>query len=148
MQDHSELREDVLCVKCGYNLRTLSNLGKCPECGEAVQVTLSSLEAHPRPPVIWALVFTAIPIVSAYSLTLNLANVFWFFDESKFYSFVYITIPVCALISMILGVSSISCWKSALPIQRVLIVLAMILSSVELIACLVYGYMFVTFRGC
>jgi hypothetical protein len=30
------LAEDLPCVNCGYNLRTLSLMGVCPECGIAV----------------------------------------------------------------------------------------------------------------
>ena len=29
------------CVCCGYNLRTLPSAGRCPECGSAVELTLS-----------------------------------------------------------------------------------------------------------
>jgi serine/threonine protein kinase len=38
--DHP-LEMDVACVQCGYNLRTLSVGGKCPECGRAVRDSLS-----------------------------------------------------------------------------------------------------------
>lgn len=31
---------EVLCVRCGYNLRTMKTEGVCPECGLAVQTTL------------------------------------------------------------------------------------------------------------
>lgn len=147
-QDHSKLRDDVLCVKSGYNLRTLSTTSKCPECGEAVQLTLSSFKARPRPHAMWAFAFAAIPIVSAYSLTLNVAKVFWFFDESVFYFFVYVTIPCCVLIAMILSVISISRWDAALPGERVIIILASVITSIEFVGCLVYGYLFATFQGC
>lgn len=32
--------EDLACVSCGYNLRTLAVGGRCPECGLAVGVTI------------------------------------------------------------------------------------------------------------
>jgi rubrerythrin len=31
--------EDIHCRNCGYNLRTLSTGGVCPECGESVAVS-------------------------------------------------------------------------------------------------------------
>lgn len=34
------IENDVQCVKCGYNLRTLSMLGRCPECGTPVGLSL------------------------------------------------------------------------------------------------------------
>jgi hypothetical protein len=41
-----QVAEDLSCVNCGYNLRTLSSLGVCPECGVAVA---RSLEARGQP---------------------------------------------------------------------------------------------------
>jgi len=32
----SVVASDLACEACGYNLRTLSNDGVCPECGTAV----------------------------------------------------------------------------------------------------------------
>src|ERR1700689_2706978 len=32
---------DVPCVKCGYNLRTLSTIGHCPECGAGIGQSLA-----------------------------------------------------------------------------------------------------------
>ena len=32
---------DLPCVRCGYNLRTLTAEGRCPECGAAVALTLT-----------------------------------------------------------------------------------------------------------
>ncbi len=31
---------DLNCVRCGYNLRGISAIGRCPECGEPVETTL------------------------------------------------------------------------------------------------------------
>ncbi len=31
------IERDVACVRCGYNLRTLSHIGACPECATPVQ---------------------------------------------------------------------------------------------------------------
>jgi hypothetical protein len=44
MGQSSELNEilpaDVACLSCGYNLRGLTNVGVCPECGTAVAASL------------------------------------------------------------------------------------------------------------
>ena len=46
MNDASEVaaeavvKQDTACVRCGYNLRTLSREGKCPECGASVAASL------------------------------------------------------------------------------------------------------------
>lgn len=37
-----QLTEDVYCIECGYNLRTLMTNGNCPECARPVYETLSS----------------------------------------------------------------------------------------------------------
>jgi DNA-directed RNA polymerase subunit RPC12/RpoP len=42
------IQEDILCLRCGYNLRTLARSARCPECGEGVGVSL----VNRRPPVI------------------------------------------------------------------------------------------------
>lgn len=34
------LAEELACVRCGYNLRTLSERGVCPECGTTVAESL------------------------------------------------------------------------------------------------------------
>lgn len=36
------MADDVLCIGCGYNLRTLSRYGHCPECNAPVRASLSS----------------------------------------------------------------------------------------------------------
>jgi hypothetical protein len=36
-----ELRRDVACSACGYNLRGLAVQGRCPECGQEVSVSLA-----------------------------------------------------------------------------------------------------------
>lgn len=43
-QDTARIDRDLPCVSCGYNLRTLPESGCCPECSEAVAMTL---EAEP-----------------------------------------------------------------------------------------------------
>lgn len=50
-QPQSILEYDLPCVRCGYNLRTLSAAGRCPECGLAVALTasLGGELAHTRP---------------------------------------------------------------------------------------------------
>jgi hypothetical protein len=35
-----EVRKDVFCQQCGYNLRGLKPLGRCPECGQAIRRSL------------------------------------------------------------------------------------------------------------
>jgi hypothetical protein len=39
--DTSTIDCSLPCVCCGYNLRTLPSSGRCPECGSAVELTLS-----------------------------------------------------------------------------------------------------------
>lgn len=34
------IREDVHCASCGYNLRGLPPIGKCPECGDSIRASL------------------------------------------------------------------------------------------------------------
>src|SRR5881394_1427767 len=48
--DYTLIGQDLSCAKCGYNLRTLSREGKCPECGTAVAESLrgESLALIPR----------------------------------------------------------------------------------------------------
>lgn len=36
----AELSGDLRCVRCGYNLRGLSIMGSCPECGTPIRATL------------------------------------------------------------------------------------------------------------
>ena len=36
---HRILTGDLLCIKCSYNLRTLSLDNNCPECGQTVRRT-------------------------------------------------------------------------------------------------------------
>lgn len=43
------VRYDLLCLRCGYNLRTLSLSGRCPECGTRVAESWT-----PAPPLLWA----------------------------------------------------------------------------------------------
>lgn len=31
---------DVPCIRCGYNLRGLTAVGRCPECGEATEISM------------------------------------------------------------------------------------------------------------
>ncbi len=40
MQPAETIAEDLLCIRCEYNLRTLSEEGRCPECGLLVADTL------------------------------------------------------------------------------------------------------------
>jgi hypothetical protein len=51
LTDAGRLAVTIRCVKCGYNLRTLSPDGACPECGEAVARSLdgSALRFAPLP---------------------------------------------------------------------------------------------------
>lgn len=49
-----KLSQDVTCIGCGYNLRTLSVDASCPECGEAVRPSIERAEAHPMATV-WTL---------------------------------------------------------------------------------------------
>jgi predicted RNA-binding Zn-ribbon protein involved in translation (DUF1610 family) len=35
-----QVKEDLLCSRCGYNLRTRRAAGRCPECGQTVSETL------------------------------------------------------------------------------------------------------------
>ena len=35
----AQVTQDLTCVECGYNLRTLSYAGQCPECGMSVLVS-------------------------------------------------------------------------------------------------------------
>ena len=37
---HNQVAQDLPCKLCGYNLRTLPEDGKCPECGGSVAVTI------------------------------------------------------------------------------------------------------------
>jgi hypothetical protein len=37
----SLVNRDICCTTCGYNLRSLSAGGRCPECGQAIQQSLS-----------------------------------------------------------------------------------------------------------
>ncbi|MFI4860171.1 MAG: hypothetical protein ACIAXF_05760 [Phycisphaerales bacterium JB063] len=34
------IQEDLACIQCGYNLRTLRSSASCPECGEAIESTI------------------------------------------------------------------------------------------------------------
>lgn len=38
--DASVVEADLDCIRCGYNLRTLTCSGQCPECGERVALSL------------------------------------------------------------------------------------------------------------
>jgi predicted RNA-binding Zn-ribbon protein involved in translation (DUF1610 family) len=38
--DAAIVRDDRLCVSCGYNIRDLPVAGQCPECGTPIQVSL------------------------------------------------------------------------------------------------------------
>ena len=40
MPEGDRVADDVHCRNCGYNLRTLSAAGRCPECGEPVAVSI------------------------------------------------------------------------------------------------------------
>lgn len=40
---------DLMCVDCGYNLRTLTLSAHCPECGDAVMATLGAWRGPPAP---------------------------------------------------------------------------------------------------
>lgn len=40
LDDRRRVAIDLKCVKCGYNVRTLRDDGRCPECGNAVAVTV------------------------------------------------------------------------------------------------------------
>ena len=58
MTADSPIEEDVTCQKCGYNLRTLAVIARCPECGYPVLRSLIAFEAgadqkapNPRDPL-------------------------------------------------------------------------------------------------
>jgi hypothetical protein len=38
------IHDDTTCHRCGYNLRTLSRFGRCPECAEPVSASLGHRE--------------------------------------------------------------------------------------------------------
>lgn len=42
LDDAGCVRDDALCVYCGYNLRTLAVGGRCPECGKPVAESVRS----------------------------------------------------------------------------------------------------------
>ena len=43
MADSLPIPDDLNCVQCGYNLRELTNSGRCPECGSPVADTIDAL---------------------------------------------------------------------------------------------------------
>lgn len=45
------IQEDVICLRCGYNLRMLARNARCPECGEGVGVSL--VNRRPRVVIHW-----------------------------------------------------------------------------------------------
>ncbi len=78
------IAHDLLCYRCGYNLRTLSRSGICPECAEAVSATIRDRETRPfklgRTSYIAAVVLCyAAPLLIQYSplRALVLERVWW-----------------------------------------------------------------------
>lgn len=42
--------DDLVCIGCGYNLRTLRHVGRCPECGQSVHDTVTIGDLNYAPP--------------------------------------------------------------------------------------------------
>lgn len=42
--------DDLVCIGCGYNLRTLPHAGRCPECGRAVWDSVTGTDLRYAPP--------------------------------------------------------------------------------------------------
>jgi len=45
--------DDLKCVHCGYNLRTQSTQGRCPECGETIGDSLIANRSLAKSPAAW-----------------------------------------------------------------------------------------------
>lgn len=77
-----QVRADLPCLSCGYNLRTLPVSGACPECGLAVSDTLKRALAcadvdwlktleEGATALTWSSVFTLVTVFSAWALLLG-----------------------------------------------------------------------------
>lgn len=62
------IRFDLPCARCGYNLRGLTNEGNCPECGESKADSFKP----PKHTLRWKLI-PAVPLVGT-SVLLSVAN--------------------------------------------------------------------------
>lgn len=45
---------DTHCIQCSYNLRGLSERGRCPECGAPIEASLGQPDPPARPDPVWA----------------------------------------------------------------------------------------------
>lgn len=59
-----ELRGDLPCVKCRYNLKGVTVRGNCPECGTPVRVTILA-RVDPYAPVLQPI---ALPVLTAFAM--------------------------------------------------------------------------------
>src|SRR5437773_4957771 len=58
------IQRDLKCVKCGYNLRGLSENGKCPECEASITATIQHLRTQMHKPMQWSKILAfALPLL-------------------------------------------------------------------------------------
>lgn len=103
--DHPRIEGDVLCAICSYNLRGLSVVGVCPECGRDVRRTLEEDLSLADPAwvryqartMIWLM---ALCLVNSRPISL------WFGDS-------FLTFPLLSAAASI--ATAYACWRLARP---------------------------------
>ena len=63
----SPIATDLRCCRCGYNLRTLSTSGKCPECGASVAESIAAANRRRAFTGWWVVLMLLVPALVLHS---------------------------------------------------------------------------------
>ena len=114
-----EIRADIHCHKCGYNLRGLRMDGECPECGFEIRETITALNTswwrdgllRPRAVILIALAPPAMFVVLAFFTAVGIRAaenvVKWLAPALRPGGYLSITVAVVAVVFVLVRIGSV-----------------------------------------